>query len=202
MSIEDRIWQLALRNPDGFTRYVYGLNRPVRGYCVAYLDTQNCFGRPGLERALRHARTHAQIIGGWRSGGQFYFDSVRVYHTRDAAVEAAIRERQIGYFDLNGGYVPIMDDNNQLLPRYRNMVIRWNRYRARLGRQPFMILDPSDVAEAGNNQASRRSRSLTEGGQRVCNLCHFSSSTRVNGCRIFRRSKTSLNLSLCQFKLD
>lgn len=202
MTIEDRIWQIAQRHPNGFTRYIYGLNRPVSGFCVAYLDTQNCFGRPGLSRALRHAQTHAQIIGGWRSGGQYYFDSVRVYHTRRAAIESAIRERQIGYFNLNGGYVPVMDNNNQLLPRYRNMVIRWNRNRARLGRQPFMILEPSDVAEVQDNRAPSRSRRLTQSGRLICDLCHFSCATRINRCRIFRRDRKSLNLSLCQFKLS
>jgi hypothetical protein len=141
MSLEEQIWQISQKpaNASGFTRFIYGLNRPARGYCVAYVDTQNYFGKAGLRKALAHAQTHAQIIGGWAHLGEFYFDSVRVYHTERAAIEAAIRESQIGYYDLTGRYVQMMS-GGKLLPRYQKMLDRWNRQRARSGHQPFRKL--------------------------------------------------------------
>jgi hypothetical protein len=140
MTLEDQIWQISLQNPAGFTRYTYGLNAPAQGYCVGYIDTQNCFGRYGLKRALAHAQTHSQVIGGWRHGGRYYFDSVRVYITENAAIEAAIRERQIGYFDLAGHYRQVMNNAGQLLPQFQALLNRLNQQRRARGMKPFQLL--------------------------------------------------------------
>jgi hypothetical protein len=140
MTLEERIWRISKRSPLGFTRYLFGLDRPANGYCVAYSDTQDFFGRDGLRRAIAHARTHAQVIGGWPHQGRYYFDSIRVYHLEKAAIEAAIRENQIGYYDLSGTYKRIMDDNNQLLPKFQKMLNQWNAHRAKVGAQPFRRL--------------------------------------------------------------
>jgi hypothetical protein len=137
LSLEDQIWIISQSNPKGFTRYTYGLDKPVEGYCVAYEATQNCFGKEGLKKALAHAQTASQIIGGWENeyDRQYYFDSVRVYHNdatgRIAAIEAAIRERQIGFFDLSGQYVPIRGNDGRLLPTYEAMLDNWIAYRAK-----------------------------------------------------------------------
>ena len=53
-----------------------------------------------------------QIVGGWfnHTDQRFYFDSVRIYRNREAAIQAAIRERQIGIYDLSTGtYTDVMD---------------------------------------------------------------------------------------------
>ena len=141
MTLMERIWETSQKpsSRKGFTRYTYGLDRPVQGYCVAYADTQDSHGKLGLQSVLSHAQTHAQIVGGWCHGARFYFDSVRVYHTKKAAIEAAIRENQIGYYDLDDGYVEMMSGGN-LLPQYQKMLDGWNKRRARLGMQPFKKL--------------------------------------------------------------
>lgn len=134
--LADQIWTIANKpeNKDGFTVYVYGLNKPKKGYCVAYIDTQDSHGKEGLETAIEHAKTHAQIVGGWynQAAGSYYFDSVRVYHTEVAAREAAYREDQIGYYDFSkrgGGYVGVRDEESGKLlssfqkPRYRRIKV-------------------------------------------------------------------------------
>jgi len=125
MSLNDDLWALAedqRRRPrlpgvfPAFTRYI-DVNRslPTTGFCVAYSATQNHFGRDGLNRAVAHARSHDKIVGGWfnRDDGRFYFDSVRIYQNRETAIQAAIRERQIGIYDLSTGtYTDVMDQES------------------------------------------------------------------------------------------
>jgi len=127
VTLEDQIWEISRRNPGGFTRHTYGLDKPAAGFCVAYEDTQDCYGRDGLARALKHAQTHSQIIGGWFYTGnnRYYFDSVRVYSDIRAAIDAAIREKQIGLYNLSGTYVEIRDENNALKPEYEKKLARW-----------------------------------------------------------------------------
>ncbi|VXD11644.1 hypothetical protein [Marinoscillum sp. 108] len=142
-SLIDQIWQISQKpsSAAGFTIYTYGLDKPVVGYCVAYSDTQDCFGQEGLAKALAHAQTHAQVLGGWLDNGKFYFDSVRIYQTKPAAIEAAIKENQIGLFDLNGGYVPIRNQDLVLLPNYQTFLSQVNAIRAKAGLQPFPVLN-------------------------------------------------------------
>ena len=101
-SLSDQIWDISQKsqNKNGFTVYTYGLNAPVKGFCVAYSDTQNYFGRDGLNKAIEHAQEHFQVVGGWMEDGKTYFDSVRVFQTKEAAVEAAIIENQIAFYEL------------------------------------------------------------------------------------------------------
>lgn len=115
-SLSDQIWKISQqeKNKQGFTIYTYGLDKPVSGYCVAYSDTQNYFGRDGLDRAIEHAQTHSQIIGGWRAGTKTYFDSVRVFHTKEAAVEAAIIENQLAFYDISAREIIIRQENSTL----------------------------------------------------------------------------------------
>lgn len=103
-NINDDLWALAQDRKTreqlpginlAFTRYI-DANRslPNVGYAVAYAATQDIYDRAGLERAILHARVHVGIVGGWYNSqnGRYYFDSVRIYQTRDAAIRAAIRE--------------------------------------------------------------------------------------------------------------
>jgi len=122
MAIEDILWALAQEQVNqprlpgvfpAFTRYVDGdYSMPNFGYCVAYSATQNQFGWNGLKFAVNHAMANSRVVGGWynQNNGQFYFDSVRIYHTREAAIQAAIRNRQIGIYDLSSGtYIDVMN---------------------------------------------------------------------------------------------
>lgn len=148
-SLSDQIWEISQqkKNHQGFTIYTYGLDKPVSGYCVAYSDTQNYFGRDGLDRAIEHAQTHSQIIGGWKTGSNTYFDSVRVFHTKEAAVEAAIIENQLAFYDISGTReITILEEEKDgetikylMKDEYANKLEGWNEKRKAKGMQPLKI---------------------------------------------------------------
>jgi len=118
MALVDKIWAIAQTpgNEQGFT---IDLNRmrmcTDEGFCVAYAATQNRHGYDDLrDVVLPHAQgaNGSKIIGGWYNNGdnQYYFDSIKVYTTRAAAVTAAKMAEQIGIYDLRTqNYIPIMD---------------------------------------------------------------------------------------------
>jgi fructokinase len=134
VSLEDKIWIIAQEpgNAKGFTIDIRRMRKCTdEGFCVAYPDTQKEPGRPqkepgrrGLAKALAHAQgpNGSGIVGGWHNAGNgsYYFDSVKVYSTRVAAVNAAMRNRQIGIYDLRTRveegyqpYIPIMDETTE-----------------------------------------------------------------------------------------
>jgi hypothetical protein len=101
---------IAAQNPNGVSidtetgRILTGT-----GFCVAYAATQGQFGAIGAQAALTHATGPAGsgIVGAWRNpaDANYYFDSVKKYITREAAVEAAKKEAQIAIYNLNTGNV-------------------------------------------------------------------------------------------------
>ena len=72
------------------------------GFCVAYAATQNNQGLAGLGLSMAHANgpNGSGIIGAWSHGGRIYYDSVKKYTTRVAAVKAAQKEGQIAIYNL------------------------------------------------------------------------------------------------------
>jgi fructokinase len=52
----DAIFEIAKQNPDGFTIEVPSLKPVTSGFISACEETQNCFGRLGLEKVICHAR--------------------------------------------------------------------------------------------------------------------------------------------------
>jgi len=102
--LADRVWEHSLKNPYGFTLDVETL-KPVRfGFAVAFAETQDCHGREGLEKALRHAMENERTVGGWldAESGRYYFDSVRVFPDTemDRAERFAGENGQLAFFDL------------------------------------------------------------------------------------------------------
>ena len=121
MHIIDELWKIAqdqINRPKmkgvypAFTRYIDGSRSvPDFGFCVAFGATQSQHGKQGLSFAIDHARSNMGIVGGWynQDDKKFYFDSVRLYHTRESAVSAAIKEKQIGIYDLSkNAYINVM----------------------------------------------------------------------------------------------
>jgi hypothetical protein len=72
------------------------------GFCVGYAATQGNEGRHGLEQSMIHANgpNGSGIIGAWRQGQRIFYDSVKKYSTRTAAVQAAQKEGQICIYNL------------------------------------------------------------------------------------------------------
>ena len=73
------------------------------GFCVGYAATQGNHDLPGLNRSMIHANgpNGSGIIGAWSDGKDVYYDSVKKYSTRAAAVQAAQKEEQIAIYNLN-----------------------------------------------------------------------------------------------------
>ncbi len=96
---------IAQQNPNGVSIDIEkGRILEGPGYCVAYAATQNQFGNAGCVFAMAHASGPAgsNIVGAWLNpaDNNYYFDSVKKYITREAAVEAAKKEQQIALYDL------------------------------------------------------------------------------------------------------
>ena len=72
------------------------------GFCVGYAATQGNHDPHGLELSMTHANgpNGSGIIGAWSHAGRVYYDSVKKYSTRAAAVQAAIKEKQIAIYNL------------------------------------------------------------------------------------------------------
>lgn len=96
------ILKIAEENPDGFTIELSTLDFVTSGIVVAYAETQDSFGRGGLERCIEHAQKHGGYIGGWDSGeGNYYFDSVMIIYDRDEAIREGRKNGQIAIYDLD-----------------------------------------------------------------------------------------------------
>lgn len=96
---------IAQQNPNGVSIDLEkGRILEGPGYCVAYDATQNQFGHAGCVFVMNHAAGPggSNIVGAWFNPGNnnYYFDSVKKYTTREAAVEAAKKEQQIAIYDL------------------------------------------------------------------------------------------------------
>ena len=72
------------------------------GFCVGYAATQGNHDLHGLNQSMIHANgpNGSGIIGAWAYGGLVYYDSVKKYSTRVAAVQAAQKEGQIAIYNL------------------------------------------------------------------------------------------------------
>jgi len=77
------------------------------GFCVAYAATQNNLNFAGLQLSMAHALgpNGSGIVGAWTNGPDTYYDSVKKYITREAAVQAAKKEEQIAVYNLQTGNV-------------------------------------------------------------------------------------------------
>lgn len=100
----EKVWEHSKNNPDGFTLDLETM-KPVKfGISVAYLETQNSFDKPGLEKAIKHALKNQKVVGGWLNSDDdlYYFDSVKIFENSelDEALEFAKRNKQVVIFDL------------------------------------------------------------------------------------------------------
>jgi len=102
-SLVDAILGIAKQNPEGFTVEVPSLKPVTSGFISACQETQNCFGRAGLEKVLNHALEHRNVVGGWQNteDRKYYFDSSAVFTDRDTAIEFGRKNKQIAIFDLD-----------------------------------------------------------------------------------------------------
>ncbi len=99
------IEMIAIENPEGFTVHVTTLNLVTKGIVVAHLETQNNFGRGGLETCIKHALFNYGYVGGWRNQkGQMQYDSVRIFTDLRKAIKWGRKQKQYAIFDLDNGW--------------------------------------------------------------------------------------------------
>lgn len=96
--------QVATLNPEGFTVSAATLQPVTSGFAVAVADTQNSFGREGLEKVVNYVAAHdIAAVGGWldSESGLYYFDATFICSTREEAEALARANGQIAFFDLD-----------------------------------------------------------------------------------------------------
>lgn len=98
----EKILRLAKAEPGGFTVRLPELERVKQGIVSAYKETQDCFGRSGLEKAVEHSLKHDKVLGGWfnSENGKFYFDSCKIFEDENEAIQFGKENEQIAIFDL------------------------------------------------------------------------------------------------------
>ena len=75
----------------------YHLTKAVKGFVVAYNETQNSFDETGLLKCIGHAIGNDKVIWGWLNSdnGKYYFDFEYM------ANKIAKEQNQIAFFDLS-----------------------------------------------------------------------------------------------------
>jgi len=100
----DRVWDYSLNNPDGFTLNIETMKPIKYGISVAYLETQNSFGKESLNGVINHALKNGKSVGGWldTETNRYYFDSVKIFKNWQVseAIEFAKQNEQLAVFDL------------------------------------------------------------------------------------------------------
>lgn len=114
-NLVNAIWLYAQENPYGFTYNIATLQPVVKGISVAYIQTQNSFGKQDLPKVINHALEHEKIVGGWLNdnNGQYYFDSVKVFDNSQMqqAIEFAKQNKQYSIYDLTNDKEIVIDYN-------------------------------------------------------------------------------------------
>lgn len=103
MKTFEKVKQIALSNPDGFTVSLLNFEFPTKGICVAMKLTQNHFGDEGLKKVIEIAKQSTFLVGGWfnKKDNQFYYDCVMIVEDLETALEIGKANEQEAIFDLN-----------------------------------------------------------------------------------------------------
>ncbi len=101
--LTDAILKIAKKNPEGFTVRLPSLQKVTKHWVVAFKETQNSFDTRGLKKATDHALKNDHTIGGWHNelDGKFYFDSVRIFESEDAATKFGKSQGQLAIYEIH-----------------------------------------------------------------------------------------------------
>ena len=96
-----RVWELSKKHPNGFTYHLKERRMIITGFIAAFLETQDSLGNDGLEKCLEHAKSHENLIGGWKNeNGEMQFDSCKRFTDREEAIRFARENKQRYLIDL------------------------------------------------------------------------------------------------------
>ena len=103
----ERLKEIALSNPQGFTVRVPDLIPIKKGWSVALKETQDSFGDEGLRKVIEVALKTTMIVGGWNEKDGFWWDAVRVFevHQEEEATEFGIQNEQLAIYAIHLGKV-------------------------------------------------------------------------------------------------
>ncbi len=103
--LADQVWAFAQDRPEGFTLNLSTMTEPSEGVAVSYGETQGSNTRESILAVVRHALSHDGYVGGWKDGGEYLFDSVRLFpeDSLAAAMLFARRNAQKAVYVLSTG---------------------------------------------------------------------------------------------------
>jgi hypothetical protein len=95
-----RIKQIAKENPEGFTISLQTFEHIKSGWVVALKETQNSFGDEGLKKVIEVSLRTSYMMGGWKEGKNFYWDSVLILEDKSEAIRLGIENEQIAIYQI------------------------------------------------------------------------------------------------------
>lgn len=103
--IRKEVAKIAQQMPDGFTFNLFTNRIVTRGYAVASVQTQDCFGKQGLFRVIKFCLSHSNYcVGGWKNeDGTMQYDASIIYTDIQDAISAAVLNSQRAIFNLYTG---------------------------------------------------------------------------------------------------
>ena len=100
------LWDLSKEYPQGFTVTVPDGKAVRKGWCCGHIETQNCFGRKGLKKALEFALENGLAVGGWKGyNGKYYFDAVILTDDPEEAEDLKYRHKQQAVYNIETGKI-------------------------------------------------------------------------------------------------
>ena len=99
-SLIERLKQIAIENPTGFTVYLKDLSPVKEGWSVALKETQNSFGDEGLMKVIAVASEKTGIVGGWNEEGKLWWDAVQIFDNENAAIESGRENEQLAIYHI------------------------------------------------------------------------------------------------------
>lgn len=97
---------IATQNPKGFTVTIPDCEPVKSGWCIGHKETQNCFGKKGLEKVIAHSLETTQVVGGWKGyDGKFHFDTVIITDDANEALDLKHDHKQLAIYHLDTGKV-------------------------------------------------------------------------------------------------
>lgn len=98
----NKVCKILQKNPEGFTLNIETFKPVKKGIAVAYQETQDSFGKDGLENTINHALNNNKVLGGWFNvdNKKYYFDSVRIFKNLKKSIKFGIKNNQIAIFNI------------------------------------------------------------------------------------------------------
>jgi len=99
----DAIFEIAKKNPEGFTVEIPSLKPVTSGFIAACKETQNCFGKESLKKVVKYSLENGNVVGGWKNpeNKKYYFDSSKVFDNLEDAIAFGKANEQLAIIDLS-----------------------------------------------------------------------------------------------------